>query len=1203
MISIKIKNKNVANNQMDDEKQIIDLPDNFDADDIKVISTAIRRLNRRKVRGEYSKIVSTLWRLARKYGYVGKWSNKRTVVVLLVEFLTTVRTGMVGGLRELRKKRETKERHQNEILLKLDEDSKLSLTYTASRRSKEFLEDHPDRFEDHMMNPIIRLLRKKKRVIKERLTGETAVYIKARLRFSNDIEGTSKQITWDVFLYKDYHKFIQKIKDWANSKNYEVIIDEITIKIMKKAKGGCWGHRKNFDRIGLNKSANKSVPMRIKQPKSTANNCFFVCIQEELKVIYNRTRLTKKFYNEIRREYDLLPNTMIDTHTATKFFIDHKLDINIIGLDQSIDSDYVSHNNDTVLCGNPQAKKSLFLIDNHYLIIEGDKKYCAKCDTIYWKKHSKVGCERRRMYRDTKLCKSDKRYILLGKNKKTKKIKINNSKEVLHYDIETHQKTCVSEDKSVLSRHETFALGYAFTNDQGETEYYQIVGDDCFTKFIEDVLPSLPKHVQYLNAYNGSNFDHYELLREYYRITGKRCIDKLLMNNGSIIKATLEISKTKGNIKNGYEMFCEKKCTEHRDIINQYIGVNDRNTIQKIEARECRIEEKKEYVNELVESIWDDIPEIERNTYVQFNGYEVSKEVVDGDLNWDLNKRLRFYHKYAHTEEYKKMSTESSEHYDSKGKNNKTADNRSFTLIDLCKHAQGTLGGNLKELGCKVMKGEIDYERFTSWEDTPDDFKIEISEYLKCDVLGLKEFYDKMNENLFKSFGVNISHYLSTSHMAYTIWKNNFLGDRIELLDYDNTNFAREAVYGGRTYPNKKEFESKQYKGVMEGQTKYVDLDDYIEDRDVVSLYPTAMLRKYPIGDHQECGEGVWMSEFMGIYDVSVECPKKMYTPYLPRKSKNNGLNWDLLSRRQRLTSVDIKYAMKLGYKFTFHKGIYWTESSNIFADYVNDMYKRKKSATKGTSEYQTAKLFLNSLYGKMIQKPILEESIDIRTPEIFYNLLSTNVVTEIIEFGDFLHVKYRSLLEPELNKKCNKPSHLGAFILSYSRVIMYDHMKTLNPLGTAEGAPCYGDTDSLQTHVKNSSRLPIGKNLGDMDNDLPGEGRVIKGIWIAPKLYMMVYLTNKNEIKSHIRGKGVPKKLLEDNIDWYQKMLDGEAIESIPLTNNFKKIHYKKNSKQEDLTNFSIYKTKSTKTLNKSVWSGRIFESNSVSYPIGYEI
>jgi DNA polymerase type B, organellar and viral len=68
-------------------------------------------------------------------------------------------------------------------------------------------------------------------------------------------------------------------------------------------------------------------------------------------------------------------------------------------------------------------------------------------------------------------------------------------------------------------------------------------------------------------------------------------------------------------------------------------------------------------------------------------------------------------------------------------------------------------------------------------------------------------------------------------------------------------------------------------------------------------------------------------------------------------------------------------------------EGYYWEKTDMVFDEYIRYLYDFKKQAKKGTAQYTLAKLMMNGLYGKTIQKPILDENVIIRSKEEFMQL------------------------------------------------------------------------------------------------------------------------------------------------------------------------------------------------------------------------
>ena len=70
----------------------------------------------------------------------------------------------------------------------------------------------------------------------------------------------------------------------------------------------------------------------------------------------------------------------------------------------------------------------------------------------------------------------------------------------------------------------------------------------------------------------------------------------------------------------------------------------------------------------------------------------------------------------------------------------------------------------------------------------------------------------------------------------------------IFLQTAEQEKFFRESIYGGRTYKYKHTFVSKQRDDYVDGNLSFEDIDDYLIDADVNSLYPAATKNEFPVG-------------------------------------------------------------------------------------------------------------------------------------------------------------------------------------------------------------------------------------------------------------------------------------------------------------------------------------------------------------------
>lgn len=186
-------------------------------------------------------------------------------------------------------------------------------------------------------------------------------------------------------------------------------------------------------------------------------------------------------------------------------------------------------------------------------------------------------------------------------------------------------------------------------------------------------------------------------------------------------------------------------------------------------------------------------------------------------------------------------------------------------------------------------------------------------QYLDQDINATRFVFLKLQDAVFESMGVNITEFMTASHMAYEIWTNlvadapketgrrNPLKEHKELFHLpfptlDQEKFIRQSIYGGRTYNTRRSYESIYYEVVMQAERErltkkeklkeelaeklpfvtnpedrkkivleyekamenrdnfpnYDMIQGWLEGMDTVSLYAAAMRNRYPIGEMKE---------------------------------------------------------------------------------------------------------------------------------------------------------------------------------------------------------------------------------------------------------------------------------------------------------------------------------------------------------------
>ena len=397
--------------------------------------------------------------------------------------------------------------------------------------------------------------------------------------------------------------------------------------------------------------------------------------------------------------------------------------------------------------------------------------------------------------------------------------------------------------------------------------------------------------------------------------------------------------------------------------------------------------------------------------------------------------------------------------------------------------------------------------------------------------------------------------------------------------------------------------------GLYKLWTNIYKSNDFIYNGDVNSLYPACMVEHfYPVGDCRwsDKPEEEFKNGKMGIYEVELFCSNSIKVPVVPIK-EDSGLRWKTGKLKGVYNSVDIENAMRFGYEVKFiNKCLVWDEKrKDVFTEFIKNCYELKKQAGINGDDvlYAISKLLMNALYGKMLQRAFRCSIEFCKSPRDILKFENENFLDNWIVLNEntILLIGEKKDFEPCIRK----PNYLGSFILGYSRRIMLDLFSELSP----DLSICpfsYTDTDSL--HIKGSfyklllERGLIDDNkLGYCSNDIKEEGLIIKEINIAPKVYLYEYITNKGEIKTTMKCKGIPRKFLMKK-DYTSKEMRPMKLYGEDEKGRLKKISLKTISQSEiskGLNPLSIIVKPMTRTFNKSKWEGAELdeENNKINF------
>jgi len=458
---------------------------------------------------------------------------------------------------------------------------------------------------------------------------------------------------------------------------------------------------------------------------------------------------------------------------------------------------------------------------------------------------------------------------------------------------------------------------------------------------------------------------------------------------------------------------------------------------------------------------------------------------------------------------------------------------------------------------------------------------------------------------LFNKFAIHLSKFITLSHASDFIWRQGLDLETRNLIflpkSKDDYDFFRQSIYGGRTYPARKRYVSCEYPAIKAGLLSYDQVQDYVFNADVNSLYPTAMMGLYPVGDYRYVTEEV--EGALGIYEVEFTAPYDLHHAILPRHNNKGLLTWSLEPGSGIYTSIDLENAKRFGYEIVTKRGIVWDQAEPLplFERYVQRCYEWKKENKehKG-SQYAIAKLLMNTLYGKQLQRSDFTEVRMCDDMEQVDKFEGRFAISDWCLGDNWIILKGDVVDDQDFMDRMRRPTYLGAFILSYSRQIMLSFFQRLGALD--EPVISYTDTDSMHIH---SSYLPkiescIGSDLGMLSNDTEGDGKIIREINIAPKVYCYTYINRDNEIREVMKCKGIPKKMLKD-LDY-----EHETPKTMDYDNSFKRVLYRvsQSQKYRGLCPHGVYAEVRNVSFLKTHWAGRKESERDPNwtFPFGYE-
>lgn len=346
--------------------------------------------------------------------------------------------------------------------------------------------------------------------------------------------------------------------------------------------------------------------------------------------------------------------------------------------------------------------------------------------------------------------------------------------------------------------------------------------------------------------------------------------------------------------------------------------------------------------------------------------------------------------------------------------------------------------------------------------------------------------FDKVRAKVLELTELDLVNSWTLAQLCETYWNSLVKsgGIDIKVLQGEDYAFSRSAYYGAKQTGDVSSWRSSIADEIIANKHTYEGLlanpeADIKYKVDGNSMYPALMRgldtfeTYYPVGNSRSSQDGA--NEFkkgtVGMYDVKYRRPAGLKIAVLPAH-RTGGIAWEREAGEGAgvYTELDIKLAMKYGYTFEFlGKCLLWDKTGHPFQTYVDNLVQARRDENDPVVR-GVLKFMANTLYGKLSQG----KSGDASMKEI-----DVDEALELMEQGVFVQDSgdkfYVSANEGKV-KLNNKPNHLGAYILSWSRVRMMEFYECVG----FELDANYTHTDSFRVSSENFHKLKNAGYIGE---------------------------------------------------------------------------------------------------------------------------
>lgn len=435
-------------------------------------------------------------------------------------------------------------------------------------------------------------------------------------------------------------------------------------------------------------------------------------------------------------------------------------------------------------------------------------------------------------------------------------------------------------------------------------------------------------------------------------------------------------------------------------------------------------------------------------------------------------------------------------------------------------------------------------------EKHPDIFE----EYASRDSEIVTEAFNQLRSLILNEWGIDVLHTVSLAHLSAQIFTGAFLTKPVEPVKYEwtpfqtrkssgewTTRWRKTWVYSGSR--DKRYFAMKAYWGGRREAFIQGLIKEPVEVWDVKSMYPTMSKLPLPVQTTRwSFIQGIEnldsILDGVGYAHCTFRFPEDTYAPSLPVYDSRLPKLIYPLEGESWCTTYELNLAVRLGAQInSLEAWVFYPtdeEKNHPLKAFMEHFYALKSKAKEGSLEYETVKLIMNSLIGKLAQRD------GELTVEGYQGLL------EALNYNwDEFSQALRSL---ELKSKIRSPVYTGelwapewaSLITGASRAVISEIMNTSQALT--------GHTDSaiiLKGSKIKCEATSLLEALGSkLEFKLEGDSA-----WIGRSaLYSIIQNDRIVKVAHH----GIPTDTHED----FARILQANLQAQAPIINQAQKTH-----------------------------------------------